>query len=73
MQPFLLAESHADLRQQVNDLLIARQWGASLEADRTKLPGFLNTQTKISMPERSVRKPAPAFAASKDDISLMIV
>ena len=71
------AESHADLRQQVNDLLIARQWEIlPLEADRTRLPGFLTKWPKnedFDALSEVFASQYPASTASKDDISLMIV
>ena len=71
------AESHADLRQQVNDLLISRHWEIlPLEADRTRLPGFLTKWPKnedFDALSEVFASQYPASTASKDDISLMIV
>jgi hypothetical protein len=69
------AETHPELRQQMYDLLIERGWEVlPLEADRTKLPGFipvwpanedfevLNTAFKAKYPESET---------TEDDVSLM--
>ncbi|MCB9134721.1 MAG: hypothetical protein H6636_04790 [Anaerolineales bacterium] len=71
-------ETHAELRQQVYDLLTERGWEVlPLDADRTKLPGFLtvwpanedfevlNEAYKAKYPDES--------EVTTDDVSLMAV
>ena len=71
------SESHQELRQHVYDFLISRNWEIlPVDADRTKLPGFLTVWPK----DEDFEKLAAAFQelhpeenASTDDISLMVV
>lgn len=71
------AESRAELRQQINDLLISRQWQIlPPDADRTKLPGFLSKWPKnedFDILNAAFTSSYPEATASEDDISLMIV
>lgn len=66
-----------DLRQQVFDLLTSRGWELlPIEADRTKLPGFLTTWPKdedFSVLNQAFRDAQPETTASEDDVSLMAV
>lgn len=71
------AEAHSALRQQVFDLLAARGWELlPLEADRTKLPGFLTRWPPKEDFERlnqAFSGQYPDSPATSDDVSLMAV
>jgi hypothetical protein len=71
------AEAHPDLRQQVYDLLVDRQWEVLLpEADRTQLPGFMITWPKGEDFEQLIKaftEKHPAVEVNHDDVSLMVV
>lgn len=71
------AEAQPDLRQQVYDLLLERQWEAlPPEADRTLLPGFMITWPKgedFEQLTRAFTEKYPLSEVSNDDISLMVV
>jgi len=71
------AETHADLRQNVYDLLKARSWEVlPPDADRTKLPGFL-THWPVGEDFEALNKAFsenyPDTVANSDDVSLMVV
>jgi hypothetical protein len=71
------AEIHPELRQQVYDLLIERNWGLlPPEADRTQLPGFAitwpNGENFEQLTDAFTQK-YPTTDVRSDDISLMIV
>ena len=70
-------EMHPDLRQQVYDLLVARGWEVlPVDADRTKLPGFLTTwpaNEDFSVLNQAFHETYPDVEASSDDVSLMAV
>jgi hypothetical protein len=69
--------AHAELRQQVYDILKARNWEVlPPEADRTKLPGFLIKWPKgedFDILYEAFSETHPDSKASRDDISLMVV
>lgn len=71
------AESNRELRQQVFDLLTARGWQLlPLDADRTKLPGFLTRWPKDESYEvinQAFSSQYPASTASEFDVRLMTV
>ena len=71
------AELHADLRLQVYDLLVSRGWELlPIEADRTKLPGFLTTWPKGDDFEALYQVFTTTFPDTIieiNDVSLMIV
>lgn len=71
------SELNAELRQQVFDFLTARGWTLlPLDADRTKLPGFLTRWPKaeqFDVLDEAFRALHPDTPNSKDDISLMTV
>lgn len=71
------AEMHADLRQQVYDLLVERNWGVyPPDADRTRLPGFMITWPKdedFSIVNEAFTAKYPDQPGNTDDISLMVV
>lgn len=71
------SDLNADLRQQVYDFLTARGWTIlPLDADRTKLPGFLTRWPKaeqFDVLDEAFRAQHPETTASKDEISLMVV
>lgn len=71
------SELNADLRQQVYDFLIQRGWKLlPVEADRSKLPGFLTRWPKaeqFDVLDEAFRAIHPETTHSKDDISLMVV
>ena len=71
------AEGRPELRQQVYDLLISRNWEVlPPEADRTKLPGFLIKWPKnedFDVLNKAFTAMYPQAQASSDDVSLMIV
>ncbi|GAB4581281.1 MAG: hypothetical protein Fur0022_40280 [Anaerolineales bacterium] len=69
------AETHAELRQQVYDLLIERGWEVlPLEADRTKLPGFITiwpANEDFEVLNAAYKAKHPETEATEDDVSLM--
>lgn len=71
------AEVRADLRQQMFDLLAERGWELlPVDADRTKLPGFLTIWPKGEDFEginQAFLEKHPDSDASSDDVSLMTV
>jgi hypothetical protein len=71
------AELHADLRQQVYDLLVTRGWELlPIEADRTKLPGFLTKWLKGEDFEtlfQAFTSSYPDVTPEMNDVSLMVV
>jgi hypothetical protein len=71
------ADSHHELRQQVFDLLKSRNWEIlPVEADRTKMPGFLTVWPKgedFEVLSAAFKEMYPEVEASTDDISLMVV
>ncbi|WP_075074240.1 hypothetical protein [Longilinea arvoryzae] len=71
------SELNIELRQQIFDFLTARGWTIlPLDADRTKLPGFLTRWPKaeqFDMLDETFRSLHPETTHSKDDISLMAV
>ena len=71
------AETHADLRQNVYDLLKARNWEVlPPDADRTKLPGFLTHWPEgedFETLNKAFAEVYPDTAAKTDDVSLMVV
>ncbi len=71
------AESHADLRQKVYDLLQKRGWELlPLDADRTQLPGFLTVWPRgenFDGINHAFIDAYPGYLASSDDVSLMVV
>ncbi len=71
------AESRADLRQQVYELLIDRGWKLlPPEADRTRFPGFLTQwpeEDDYEVLYAAFEEKFPATDASIDEISLMVV
>ncbi len=72
------AESQADLRAKVYDLLKERGWELlPLEADRTKLPGFLTKwpgeDQDFDILNTVYAEKHPGEEASTDDVSLMVV
>lgn len=66
-----------ELGQQVHDFLTARGWKLlPVDADRTKLPGFLTRWPKaeqFDVLDEAFRVQFPESTASKDDVSLMVV
>jgi hypothetical protein len=71
------SESHSELRQQIFDFLKSRNWDIlPVEADRTKLPGFLTVWPKdedFEILSTAFKEIHPEGNASTDDISLMVV
>ena len=75
------SEAHAELRKQVYDLLVARGWEIlPLEADRTKLPGFITKWPKGEDLEALNTAFAEMYPGAQgdsgvdsDDVSLMVV
>ncbi|MBU1661203.1 MAG: hypothetical protein KKD28_06995 [Chloroflexi bacterium] len=71
------AESRSELRQQIYDILTAREWKIlPLEADRTKLPGFLTrwpAEDDFEVLYTAYTEAHPDGEASIDDMSLMVV
>jgi hypothetical protein len=71
------AELHVALRQQVYDLLIARGWEClPVDADRTKVPGFLTKWPKGEDFETlyaAFTAGNPDTAPEMNDVSLMVV
>jgi len=71
------AELHATLRQQVYDLLISREWELlPIEADRTKLPGFLTKWPKgedFDTLFEAFKTSSSDTTTEMNDVSLMVV
>jgi hypothetical protein len=71
------AEAHPELRQQVYDLLVSRDWKVlPLEADRTKIPGFLTRWPKgedFDVLNNAYIEKYPGSQTSSDQVSLMVV
>jgi hypothetical protein len=71
------AELHAALRLQVYDLLISRDWEIlPVDADRTKLPGFLSKWPKGEDFEELFQafiSTYPGISPEMNDVSLMVV
>ncbi len=71
------AESKSELRQQVYDILTAREWKIlPIEADRTKLPGFLTrwpAEDDVEVLYTAYTEAHPDDDTSIDDMSLMVV
>jgi hypothetical protein len=71
------AETQAELRQQVYDLLTERGWEVlPIEADRTKLPGFLTrwpANEDFDVLNEAFKEKYPGSEITTDDISLMAV
>ncbi len=71
------SEINAELRQEVFDFLTARGWTLlPVDADRTKLPGFLTRWPKaeqFDVLDEAFRASHPETGFSKDEISLMVV
>ncbi len=69
------AETQTVLRQQIYDLLISRGWEVlPLEADRTKLPGFLTVwpaNEDFEVLNEAFKEKHPESEATTDDVSLM--
>jgi hypothetical protein len=70
-------DAHPQLRSEVNDLLLDRGWELlPIDADRTKIPGFLTRWPKGEDFETLTTVYAeryPESKASSDDVSLMVV
>lgn len=71
------SELNAELRQQVFDFLTARGWTLlPVDADRTKLPGFLTRWPKaeqFDVLDEAFRALHSDTPHSKDEVSLMVV
>lgn len=71
------AEIHADLRQRIFELLSGRKWELlPLDADRTRLPGFLTVWPAGEIFEAlnaAYAEKYPEFPEENNDISLMCV
>jgi hypothetical protein len=71
------SELNPELRQQVYDFLITRNWELlPADADRTKLPGFLSTWPKgedFDVLDKAFLEVHPDKTSSDDDVSLMVV
>ncbi len=71
------ADHNADLRQKVYDFLVERHWELlPVEADRSKLPGFIPTWPEGEDFEKLYTAFTTRYAeieASQDDVSLMVV
>jgi hypothetical protein len=71
------AESRAELRQQVYDLLVSRDWKVlPPETDRTKIPGFLTRWPEgedFDLLNKAFSEKFPEMQTSSDDVSLMVV
>lgn len=71
------SEVRSDLRQQVFDLLTERGWELlPLDADRTKLPGFITIWPRgedFELINQAFEEKHPDTDATTDDISLMTV
>jgi hypothetical protein len=70
-------ELHPELRQQVYDLLVARKWEIlPIDADRTRLPGFITNWPKADDYDalyQGYMDAHPEAQAEKNDVSLMVV
>ncbi len=71
------AEKNHILRQQMYDLLIGRGWELlPVDADRTRLPGFITVWPKgedFDVLNADFREKYPELEASENDVSLMAV
>jgi len=71
------AQLHCELRNQVFDVLKARQWELlPVDADRTKIPGFLMVwppEETFETVYQSYMEKYPDSSAPSDDVSLMTV
>lgn len=71
------AELHPELRQQVYDLLSAQAWEIlPIEADRTKLPGFLPYwpfEQDFDSLFQAYQAAYPESGVEQNDVSLMVV
>jgi hypothetical protein len=71
------AETQSELRQQVYDLLTERGWEVlPIEADRTKLPGFLTkwpANEDFEVLNEAFTEKYPSIEVTPDDVSLMAV
>jgi hypothetical protein len=71
------AELHAELRQQVYDLLISRGWELlPINTDRKKLPGFIMQWYKgedFDTLFQAYQAANPGCIAAQNDVSLMVV
>jgi len=71
------AQSKPELRQQVYDLLVEKEWEVlPAEANRAKLPGFATVWPKGQSFEdlnQAFHEKYPQVDASSDDITLMVV
>ncbi|HLF91263.1 MAG TPA: hypothetical protein VI451_20125 [Anaerolineales bacterium] len=71
------AEAQSELRQQVYDLLTERGWEVlPIEADRTKLPGFLTkwpAGEDFDVLNEAFKEKYPDVEVATDDVSLMAV
>lgn len=71
------AELHPELRQQVYDLLLAQEWEIlPIEADRTKLPGFLPYwpfEQNFDSLYQAYQTAYPESQVEQNDVSLMVV
>ncbi len=71
------SELNPELRQQVYDFLVAREWELlPPDADRSKLPGFLTTWPKgetFDVLDQAFLEVHPDKTASDDDVRLMVV
>ena len=71
------SELNPELRQQVYDVLAGRQWELlPVDADRSKLPGFLTTWPKgetFDVLDKAFLEAHPDKTASDDDVRLMVV
>lgn len=71
------SEAHLELREKVHDLLVERGWEIlPLEADRTKLPGFITKWPKgedFEILGAAFAEKYPDLRVDSDDVSLMVV
>jgi hypothetical protein len=71
------SELRAELRQQVYEMLVAREWKLlPAEVDRTKLPGFLTEwpeEETYEMLNQAFSEANPDSAAGENDVRLMVV
>ncbi len=71
------SELHPELRQQIYDLLVERKWELlPLDADRTKLPGFIAAWPKeetYDVLDAAYKEKYPESQAHEYDVRLMIV
>jgi hypothetical protein len=71
------ADLHSELREQVHDLLVEREWKIlPAEVDRAKLPGFLTDWPEAETYEilnQAFSDQYPDSSASEDEVRLMIV